>query len=82
MKISQFFDSLPESERNSLSIFEKGSFYILLREDAFFFAKKFSFKLTKLDRTSIKVGFPKTAKNKWLTKLREENISYQVYKKS
>lgn len=82
MKISQFFESLSPPERSFLSIIEKGSFYILLREDAFFFAKKFSFKLTKLDRVSIKVGFPKTSKNKWLTKLREENISYKVYKKS
>lgn len=81
MKISQFFESLSDSERNSLSIIEKGGFYILLREDAFFFAKIYSFKLTKLDRDSIKVGFPKTSKHKWLTRLRENNISYKVYSK-
>ena len=81
MKISQFFLSLQNSDTRYLSILERGGFYILLREDAFFFAKRYSFKLTKLDSSSIKVWFPKTVKQKWLKKLRGDAISYKVYRK-
>lgn len=81
MKISEFFEGLSVSDREYLSVIEKGGFYILLQEDAFFLAKKYSFKLTKLDSTSIKIGFPKASKEKWLAKLRNEKLSYKVYEK-
>ena len=65
MRISEHFSILSKRFPHHLKCIRKGIFYILLEEEAFFVAEKFSFRLTPLDRTAIKIGFPKNSLSKW-----------------
>jgi hypothetical protein len=46
----------------------------LLDEEAFFMSKYFNMKLTKLDKETIKVGFPDQNKEKWFSILENKDL--------
>ncbi|MDR2415993.1 MAG: hypothetical protein LBD75_05310 [Candidatus Peribacteria bacterium] len=61
--------------------FRSGTFYRTFEEDALFLSCKFGFQI--LEKGGYKmVGFPLSAKETYLTQLRQENYSYQVVEKS
>lgn len=79
MKISKQIKELSWKYDNSLKIIKKWIFWILLDEEAFFMAKYFNMKLTKLDSESIKVWFPDNNKLKWLNILENKKLSYTLF---
>lgn len=74
MKISEYYNKI--ADKQELKIFKKWIFWILLNEEAFFMAKHFNMKITKLDKENIKIWFPDSSKNKWLEILKNKNIWY------
>lgn len=72
MKISDYYNKI--IDKKELKIFKKWIFWILLNEEAFFMAKYFNFKITKLDKENIKIWFPDSSINKRLEILRNKNI--------
>lgn len=81
MKISEFIINQSTKYDWYLKIVKKWIFWILLDEDAFFMYKKFSLKLTVLDKQTIKVWFPDGSKDKWFEIFKEKNISYVLFEK-
>lgn len=79
MKISDYYNKIIDEKE--LKIFKKGIFWILLNEEAFFMAKHFNMKITKLDKENIKIWFPDSSKNKWLEILKNKNIWYILIEK-
>jgi hypothetical protein len=66
MRISEYHASvLAVRYPRHLKCVRKGAFYILLSEEAFFLSEKFSFRLTPLDRSTVRVGFPANSLEKW-----------------
>jgi DNA mismatch repair ATPase MutS len=66
MRISEHFSTvLSVRFPHHLKCIRKGTFYIFLAEEAFFISERFSFRLTPLDRTTVRVGFPKNSLEKW-----------------
>ena len=79
MRISQNFSSiLAVRFPHHLKCIRKGAFYIFLAEEAFFISKQFSFRLTPLDKTTIRVGFPKTSLEKWKKVFMESGWAFVV----
>lgn len=66
MKIKEIYEKLLTEYPNKLKIFKKWIFWILLEEEAFFISKYFSFKITVLDKNTIKIWFPDRSKQKCL----------------
>jgi len=81
MKISEFVNNLWDKYNGKLKIIKKWIFWILLNEDAFFMSKIFNFKITILDKQTIKIWFPDWSKEKWLSTFKEKNISYILFEK-
>jgi hypothetical protein len=63
MKIKEIYEKLLKDYPNKIKIFKKWIFWIILEEEAFFMAKYFSFKITSLDKETIKIWFPESSKN-------------------
>ena len=82
MKIKDIYINLQEKYKWKLKIFKKWIFWIILEEEAFFMSKVFHFKITSLDKNTIKIWFPDQSKNKWLKVLDEKNISYVLIEKN
>lgn len=82
MKIKDIYTELQDKYKWKLKIFKKWIFWILLEEEAFFMSKVFHFKITSLDKNTIKIWFPDQSKNKWLKFLDEKNISYVLIEKN
>ena len=81
MKIIEMYDILREKYSNKLKIFKKWIFWIFLEEEAFFMSKYFNFKITSLDKNTIKIWFPDSSKDKWLKILTDKNIWYILIEK-
>jgi len=81
MKISEFIKNKKEKYKNYLIIVKKWIFWITIDEDAFFMAKEFNMKITKLDKQSIKIGFPDNSKDKWFNILKNKKFSFVVFNK-
>lgn len=67
MRISEKFEMLSADFPRHMKCVKKGMFFLFLDEEAYFLSKKFSFKLTPLDKEHIKIGFPMGALEKWKT---------------
>ena len=70
---------MPWKYDNKLKIIKKWIFWILLDEEAFFMSKYFNMKLTKLDKETIKVGFPDQNKEKWFSILENKDLWYVLF---
>ena len=57
-KIFNEFEKKKQENPNKLYLFKSGIFYIGLEEDATTLSKLFGFKITKLNDTVQKAGFP------------------------
>lgn len=57
-----------------VDIYKSGIFYIFLNEDAKYISEKYHLKLTSFGN-DVKCGFPISAKDKYLSFLKNENIS-------
>ncbi len=79
MKISYQVKELNKKYDDTLKIIKKWIFWILLDEEAFFMSKYFHMKLTKLDKETIKVGFPDNNKQKWFHLFEEKKLAYSLF---
>lgn len=59
-------------------LFKYGIFYIFLDDDAKDISKLFNFKLTNLNASVVKCGFPASQLNKYLAYFRGSNISVKI----
>lgn len=69
---------LKQEDCNYYYLFKSGIFYIFLDEDAKKVSPLLSLKLTNLNSTIVKCGFPTTQLNKYLSYLKASNIPVKI----
>ena len=57
---------------------KSGIFYIALSDDAIFLSNKFNFKLTNLNNSIVKCGFPISSIDKYIKKFKINNINFKL----
>lgn len=77
-KILNTYHALKEKDSSVLYLFKSGAFYIAVEDDAKKLADLFNFKITKLNDSAIKCGFPLNSFEKYNAKLEWRNIPVKV----
>lgn len=79
--MSKLYDNyleLKKKDNNSLYLFKSGMFYIFLDQDANLASKKLNLKLTMLNNSIVKCGFPINSLAKYTSILDENEIKYDI----
>lgn len=79
MKFGDLLEILQQKERGKIVIANSGAFYVAIGRDAILLNKLLGLKLTCLCKDKCKVGFPKSALDKYKKLLKRERYSYIVY---
>ncbi len=69
---------LKQMDKSKIYLIKSGIFYISLDEDALELAEKFNFKLTNLNDSIIKCGFPETRLTYYTNLMDKMNIKYEI----
>ena len=77
-KLYDKFLKLKSENSEIIYLFKSGIFYIALNEDAKLLSDKFGFKITNLNETVTKCGFPNTRLEFYLNLLKNNNIQFKV----
>lgn len=75
-KLINIYKQLKQQDNETLYLFKSGIFYIFLDEDAKKISQEIDLKLTKLNDTFVKCGFPATAIDKYFNLL--NSTSYKI----
>ena len=70
--------SLKIEDSNYFYLFENGIFFIFISDDAKFMADKLNLKLTNLNSSIVKCGFPVSQLNKYLYIFDKENYKVKI----
>lgn len=77
-KLYDQYIKLKNQKPEQLFLFKSGIFYIALDEDAKKLSEIFSFKITNLNESIIKCGFPENRLEYYINQLKLLNISFEV----
>ena len=77
-KLYLIYKKLKETNKDTIYLFKSGIFYIALSDDAIFLASKFNLKLTNLNSTILKCGFPVSSIDKYIRKFNLNNINFEI----
>ncbi len=77
-KLYDKFSSLKNSNKDTLYLFKSGIFFIALNEDATKLSEIFGFKITNLNDTVTKCGFPEKRLEYYSTLLEKMSIDFEV----
>lgn len=77
-KLYNNYLELKKEENSYIYLFKSGIFYIALQEDAKVLSQKFGLKLTNLNDTIIKCGFPSNSIEKYISLFTNNNIKFKI----
>lgn len=77
-KLYNNYLELKKEENSYIYLFKSGIFYIALQEDAKVLSQKFGLKLTNLNDTIIKCGFPSNSIGKYISLFTNNNIKFKI----
>ena len=77
-KLCILYDTLKHQNKETIYLFKSGIFFIALKEDAFFLSNTFGFKLTNLNKTTEKCGFPTSSIKKYTELFNNHNIKFKI----
>ena len=77
-KLYEKYKSLKSKNSSKLYLFKSGIFYIFLDEDAKFVSNILNLKLTNLNDTILKCGFPVSNISKYLNLFKEYNLDVEI----
>ena len=77
-KLYNIYQDLKKEDKEKIYIFKAGAFFILLDDDAKLISEKLNLKLTKLNDSLVKCGFPINSIEKYTKKIKELKISYKI----
>lgn len=80
-KLLNTYNNLKNKDSKVLYLFKNGAFYLALQDDAELLSNIFNLKITKLNDTSIKCGFPCSSFDKYYLKLKDLNIPFKLIDK-
>ncbi len=81
-KLFNQYKSLKEKDNEKVYLFKSGIFYIAIDEDAQFLSNTIGFKLTNLNETTKKCGFPVSRIDYYKKIFDIGNINYELIEKS
>ena len=77
-KLYSLYKNLKEKDSKMIYLFKNGIFYIALSDDAIYLSNRFNFKLTKLNDSVIKCGFPISSIDKYIKTFTNENVNFKI----
>ena len=77
-KLYDIYENLKKKDKDTVYLFKSGIFYIDLDNDARKLSNIFNFKLSNLNDSVIKCGFPSNSLNKYLNLFRMHNIPVEL----
>lgn len=77
-KIYSLYQHFKSEDSKIIYLFKSGIFYIAISEDATYLSNKFGFKLTKLNDTILKCGFPISSLDKYSNLFATNNINFRI----
>lgn len=77
-KLYSLYETLKKKDNTTIYLFKSGIFYIALSDDAIFLSNKFNFKLTNLNNSIVKCGFPISSIDKYIKKFKINNINFKL----
>ena len=77
-KLYDKFLKLKSENSEKIYLFKSGIFYVALNEDAKLLSDKFGFKITNLNETVTKCGFPNTRLDFYLNLFQNNNIDFKL----
>ena len=77
-KLYSLYKNLKEEKKDTIYLFKGGIFYIALDDDAIFLSNKFNFKLTNLNDSIVKCGFPISSVEKYIKIFTYNNIDFKL----
>lgn len=80
-KLVNIYKNLKNQDADTIYLFKSGIFYIILDEDAKKVSPLLDLKLTKLNDTIVKCGFPVSAYNKYFNILNQSTIKFKIIDK-
>ncbi len=80
-KLLNNYNNLKKQDSEILYLFKNGAFYIALEDDAKLLSKEFNLKITNLNETTIKCGFPCSSFDKYYLKLQNLNKDFKIIDK-
>jgi len=81
MNVSKLYDKyleLKKRDSNKCYLFKSGMFFLFIEKDAEFVGDKLGLKITKLNDSVNKCGFPISAIDKYVEKLRNNKIKFII----
>lgn len=81
-KLVNIYKNLKNQDADTIYLFKSGIFYIILDEDAKKVSPLLDLKLTKLNDTIVKCGFPVSAYNKYFNILNQTTIKFKIIDKT
>lgn len=73
-KLFNIYSSQKKEDNNKILLFKSGIFYIAISDDALVLSKLFNFKLTNLNESIKKCGFPCSSIDKYLPLFQSYNL--------
>lgn len=77
-KLYSLYKNLKEKDSKIIYLFKSGIFYIALSDDAIYLSNRFNFKLTKLNDSVVKCGFPISSVDKYIKTFTNENVNFKI----
>ena len=77
-KLLEMYVNLKKQDPNTLFLFKSGIFYLAIDKDANQLSELLGLKLTALNNTTLKCGFPINSLNKYLKLLKAFNLKVKI----
>lgn len=77
-KLYSLYENLKKENNQTVYLFKSGIFYIALSDDAIYLSNKFNFKLTKLNDSIVKCGFPISSSEKYIKIFTNNNVNFKL----
>ena len=77
-KLYEVYKKLKNDYSDTVYLFRSGIFYIALDADAIFLSNKINLKLTNLNPSIVKCGFPSASLDKYVTLFKSNNINFKI----
>ncbi len=73
-----YINNLKKNDEDMVYLFKSGLFYIALADDAIFLSQQLNLKLTNLNNSILKCGFPVSSIDKYINLLSSYSINFKL----
>lgn len=81
-KLYEVYKKFKNDDSDTVYLFRSGIFYIVLDVDAIFLSNKINLKLTNLNQSVVKCGFPSASLDKYVSLFKSNNINFKIVERN